>query len=151
MTSEPNAQRVKLVIDTNTLVSGTLWSGPSSQLIDALEQGQASLVLSADLLAEFADVVSRERLSSRLATRKVTPTRLVAQLARIAEFVSPAPMSCPPTLRDPKDLILLAAAVSGKVDAIVTGDEDLLTMISFEGIPILNARMALERLGLGRD
>ena len=149
MKSEPNARRVKLVIDTNTLVSGTLWSGPSSQLIDALEQGRASLVLSADLLAEFADVVNRERLSKRLATCNVTPARLVAQLARIAEFVSPAPMSCPSTLRDPKDLIVLAAAVSGRVDAIVTGDEDLITMKSFEGIPIFNARMALERLGLG--
>jgi putative PIN family toxin of toxin-antitoxin system len=140
---------VKLVIDTNTLVSGTLWSGPSSQLIDALEQGRGSLVLSADLLAEFADVVNRERLSKRLAACNVTPARLVAQLARIAEFVSPTPMSCPSTLRDSKDLIVLAAALSGRVDAIVTGDEDLLVMKSFQGIPILNARMALERLGLG--
>ena len=69
-------------------------------------------------------------------------------MARIAEFVAPAPMSCPPALRDPKDLIVLAAAVSGRVDAIVTGDEDLITMKSFEGIPILNARTALERFGL---
>jgi putative PIN family toxin of toxin-antitoxin system len=142
---------VKLVIDTNTLVSGTLWSGPSSQLIDALEQGRARLVLSADLLAEFAEVVGPERFSSRLAARNVTPARLVAQLARIAEFVSPAPLSCPPSLRDPKDVIVLAAAVVGKVDAIVTGDEDLITMKSFEDIPILSARMALERFGLGSE
>ena len=49
MKSGPNAPRVKLVIDTNTLVSGTLWSGPPSRLTDAVEQGRATLVLSAAL------------------------------------------------------------------------------------------------------
>ena len=50
---------MKLVIDTNTLVSGTLWSGLPSRLLEALEKKQATLVLSADLLAEFADVVGQ--------------------------------------------------------------------------------------------
>ncbi len=47
MKSAPNAPRVKLVVDTNTLVSGTLWRGPPSRLIDAVEQERATLVLSA--------------------------------------------------------------------------------------------------------
>ena len=50
---------MKLVIDTNTLVSGTLWSGLPSRLLEALEKKRATLVLSADLLAEFADVVGQ--------------------------------------------------------------------------------------------
>ena len=78
---------MKLVIDTNTLVSGTLWSGLPSRLIEALEQKRATLVLSADLLAEFAEVVGRARLASRLAMREVTPNKLVARLARHAELV----------------------------------------------------------------
>src|SRR6266487_916817 len=148
MKSAPNAPRVKLVIDTNTLVSDTLWSGPSSRLIDAVEQGRATLVMSAALLAEFGDVVGRDRLATRLALRDVTPAKLVSRLARHAEFVSPTPIPLPPSLRDPKDLIVLAAAVAARADAIVTGDDDLISLKSFEGIPIMKARETLEKLGL---
>ena len=139
---------MKRVVDTNTLVSGALWSSLPSRLIEAIEQGRATLVLSAPLLAEFGDVVGRARLASRLAARDVTPGKLVARLAREAELVSPAPLPLPSSLRDPKDLIVLAAAVAARADAIVTGDEDLLSMESFEGIPIIKAREALEKLGI---
>src|SRR6185369_8603425 len=148
MKSGSNAPLVKLVVDTNTLISGTLWSGPSSRLIDALEQGRATLVLSADLLAEFADVVGRPKFASRLAAQDLTLSKLVAALVRQAEIVTPAPLPLPPSLRDPKDLIVLAAALAARVDVIVTGDDDLLSMKSFEGIDILNARQVLEKLGM---
>ncbi|MBI4328043.1 MAG: putative toxin-antitoxin system toxin component, PIN family [Chloroflexi bacterium] len=139
---------MKLVIDTNTLVSGTLWSGPPSRLVEALEEKRATLLMSAQLLAEFGDVVGRAKLASRLAVRDVTSSKLVARLARQAEFVSPVPIALPPSLRDAKDLIVLAVASTAKADAIVTGDEDLLTMKAFEGIPILTVREALEKLGV---
>jgi predicted nucleic acid-binding protein len=51
-------------------------------------------------------------------------------------------------LRDPKDLPVLAAAVAAHADAIVTGDDDLLSLQSFEGIPIMKARQMLVSLGL---
>lgn len=54
----------------------------------------------------------------------------------------------PPELRDPKDLPVLAAAVAAHADAIVTGDEDLVSLKSFQGIPITKDREALEKLGL---
>lgn len=106
------------------------------------------MVLSAALLAEFGDVVGRGRLTRRLVLRNVTPAKLVARLARQAEWVSPAPLPLPPSLRDPKDLMVLAAAVAAHAGAIVTGDDDLLSLQSFEGIPIMKAREALEKLGL---
>lgn len=139
---------MKLVVDTNALVSGTLWSGSTSRLIKALEQGRATLVMSPALLAEFSDVVGRAGLASRLAARAVTPSKLIARLARQAELVTPTPLPVPPSLRDPKDLIVLAAALASRADAVVTGDEDLLSMKSFDGIPIIKVREALEKLGL---
>ena len=54
----------------------------------------------------------------------------------------------PAGLRDPDDVHVLACAVSAKADAIVTGDKDLLTLKSFEGIPIIDAAEALKRLDL---
>ena len=54
----------------------------------------------------------------------------------------------PQELRDPKDLLVLAAGVSARANAIVTGDDDLLSLRSFEGIPILKAREILDKLGV---
>ena len=139
---------MRLVIDTNTLISGTLWDGAPARLVEAMEAGHVRLVLSAELLAEFADVAGRDKLAKRLALREVTPRKLIDRLARKAETVLPASIPLPPELRDPKDLKVLAAAVAGKVDAIVTGDDDLKSMNSFQGIPILETRVVLEMLGI---
>ncbi len=122
-----------------------------SRLIEAIERGHANLVLSATVLAEFGDVVARQEFAGRLAARNVTPSNLVVGLARKAEFVSPMPLREAASLRDPKDLPVLAAAVAARVDAIVTGDADLLSLKSFEGIPIITPRKALEQLGLLAD
>ena len=54
----------------------------------------------------------------------------------------------PSSLRDPDDLHVLVCAVGADADAIVTGDDDLLSLKIFEGIPILTVRQALERLGI---
>ena len=54
----------------------------------------------------------------------------------------------PSSLRDPDDLHVLVGAVGADADAIVTGDDDLLSLKIFEGIPILTVRQALERLGI---
>jgi putative PIN family toxin of toxin-antitoxin system len=139
---------VKLVIDTNVLISGTLWNGVPARLLEAWENGQATLFFSQDLLDEFARVVSRPRLAPRLALRDVTPQKLVIRLRREAVPIVPRPLAVPPALRDRKDLHVLEAAVSAQADAIVTGDDDLLLMKVFKGIPILSARETLERLGI---
>lgn len=54
----------------------------------------------------------------------------------------------PSTLRDPDDLHVLVCAAGAAAEAIVTGDEDLLSVKIFEGIPILTVRDALEKLGI---
>jgi predicted nucleic acid-binding protein len=49
-------------------------------------------------------------------------------------------------VRDPKDVMILACAVGGKADFIVSGAKDLLTLVSYEGIPILTAEQFLKRV-----
>ena len=48
--------------------------------------------------------------------------------------------------RDPKDNMVLEAAVAGQVDVIVSGDKDLLTLSPFKGIPVLTPAAFLRRL-----
>jgi len=147
MPSAPNGPRVRIVADTNTLVSGSLWSGPPARLLDAVKAGKLALVQSPLLWVEFVEVLSRPKLVRRLRLLGVTPTMLADGMRQYVTWVADSRIPLPPELRDPKDLIVLAAAVAARVDAIVTGDDDLLSLKSFEGIPIITAQAALEKLG----
>jgi uncharacterized protein len=50
--------------------------------------------------------------------------------------------------RDPDDDQVLALAIAAKVELIVSGDNDLLSLSSFEGIPIVAPAEALLRIGI---
>jgi putative PIN family toxin of toxin-antitoxin system len=139
---------VRVVVDTNTLISGSLWQGPSARFLEAAARGKVELVLSPELLAEFAEVVSRPKFAARVAAGAATPDDLARKLAEEATIVAPIFLPLPPQLRDPGDLHVLACAVAAHADAIISGDADLLTMQSFQGIPIINASEALRQLGL---
>jgi len=52
----------------------------------------------------------------------------------VTDMSNPAPILAPPSLRDPDDLPVLACAISAGVDAIITGDNNLLSLKTFEGI-----------------
>ena len=56
-----------------------------------------------------------------------------------------------PVCRDPDDDAVLALALQAQADVIVSGDQDLLVLGSFEGISILTARQALERMQDGQS
>ena len=139
---------MKLVADTNTLISGSLWNGPAARLLDAIRAGQVVFVQSPLLWAEFVEVLSRPKFSARLRLLGFTPTMLADGLRQYVAWTAASTIPLPAALRDPKDIIVLAAAAAGKVDAIVSGDHDLLSMKLFENIPILAVRETLASLGI---
>ena len=66
----------------------------------------------------------------------------MADLRDTVEIVLPAPLP-QPVSRDPDDDEILAAAVAGQVDLVVSGDNDLLTLKQYRSIPILSPADAL--------
>jgi putative PIN family toxin of toxin-antitoxin system len=68
-----------------------------------------------------------------------TVRELEALLRSQATVISDAP-ALPLALRDASDLLVLAAAVSGGADVLVTGDRDLLDIVAAAPIPILTPR-----------
>ena len=139
---------MRIVVDTNTLISGSLWHGYPARLLDGVKAGKITLLQSPALWVEFVEVLNRPKFIARLRLLGLTPTMLADSLRQKVTWSADTPIPLPPQLRDPKDLMVLAAALSLRADTIVNGDDDLLSMKSFEGIPIMKAREALEKLGL---
>jgi putative PIN family toxin of toxin-antitoxin system len=65
---------VRVVLDTNTLVSGVISpGGPPRRLLNGVRSQVIELCSSATLLAELLDVLSREKFAARLAQAGLTP------------------------------------------------------------------------------
>ena len=133
---------MRAVIDTNVLIAALLWRGPPHALLEQVRAGTVSMVSSPALLAELADVIGRAKFDAILAKTNTSRERSLAQVRQLAEVIEPQPLS-QPVCRDPDDDQVLALALAAKVDLIVSGDNDLLSIGSFENIPILAPAQAL--------
>ena len=137
---------MRLVVDTNVVVSALLWGGVPRQLLDAIHDGRATAFTSSALIREFRDVLAREKFALSIARLGKTPQSLAESYTGIASLIEPAPLSALGALRDPKDAFVLACAVAAQADAIVSGDLDLGVLKSFRDIPILSPAQCLERI-----
>ncbi len=136
---------LRAVFDTNVLVSYLLVHRPPiAVLIDEhLARENFVLVSTPELLEELARVLCYPRLQRYLdATQR---DRFVALIAALSELVE-LPEEIPAISRHPADDRVIACAVVGRADVIVSGDRHQLELQSVGGIPILTAAQFLERL-----
>ncbi len=133
---------MRAVIDTNVLLAGLLWRGPSHALLEHVRADTVSLISSPALLAELADVIGRAKFDAILTQTNTSRERSLAEVRRLAEVIEPPPLP-QPVCRDADDDQVLALAISAKVELIVSGDNDLLSLGSFEGIPIITPAQAV--------
>ena len=133
---------MKAVIDTNVLIAGLLWRGPPHALLEQVRAGIVSLVSSPALLAELADVIGRTKFDAILMRTNTSRERSLAAVRQLAEVIEPPPLP-QPVCRDPDDDHVLALAVAAKVELIVSGDNDLLSLESFESIAIVAPAQAV--------
>jgi putative PIN family toxin of toxin-antitoxin system len=136
---------MRIVADTNTIVSGILWQGPPRQVLELGRNQAMTICTSAKLIEELAEVVAREKFARRLLRAGFSVKTLVEDYLAIAELVVVQPLS-EPVCRDPDDDEVIACALSAKAECIVTGDDDLLGLAEHRGIAIVTAAKAIERV-----
>jgi putative PIN family toxin of toxin-antitoxin system len=115
-------------------------------LIDAAAANKALIIASVPLLDELQGVLSRRKFSGQLAKLNANAADLFDGYATLVRLVAPASIG-PVILADPDDDIVLATAVAGDAEAIVSGDAHLLGIGEFRGIPIITPAAAVSRLG----
>jgi uncharacterized protein len=85
---------VRLVADTNSVISGLLWNGPPARLIDAAVERRISLVTSLALLAELEGVLTRDKFKRQLEKRGVSVVDIFDGYSALVEIVTPR-TDCP--------------------------------------------------------
>ncbi|HET6643610.1 MAG TPA: putative toxin-antitoxin system toxin component, PIN family [Gaiellaceae bacterium] len=142
---------MRVVVDSNVWVSGLIRpDGPPGRILNAILEERIEVVSSWELVDEVSGVLSRPKLARyRLAAGDVRD--LLRSLARTLPTVD-----VDVDIRDPDDAPVVAAAVAGKADAIVTGDGDLLEDAELRewlierGVAVLTPAELIARLGPGR-
>jgi putative PIN family toxin of toxin-antitoxin system len=111
----------RIVVDTNLWIR-TLLGGPATlPVLEAWRAGKFLVLISQPLLDELEAVAQRPRLSRSIGSAQAKA--LLEQLRWRGQWVEAT--AVPPRCRDPKDHPILATAISGHADAIVSGDGDL--------------------------
>ena len=134
----------RAIIDTNVLVSGLGWAGPPAALLDAIFDGRIQLVTSPALLDELGRVLEYRRLAQVLTKTGMTAHALVDLVAAVSTVVTPSQIVA--AARDASDNRVLEAALAGDAEMVVSGDDDLLALRTFEGVPIVTPTEALKRI-----
>ncbi len=112
---------LRIVVDTNIWIRTLLGGKVTLPILVALKENKFKAITSDALLAELAEVVQRPRLSISINFHDVV------ELLTLLEWYGEAVVlkTIPPRCRDPKDHPVLATAIDGHADAIVSGDDDL--------------------------
>jgi putative PIN family toxin of toxin-antitoxin system len=121
---------VRLLLDTNVLVAALVARGTCSDLLEHCVR-QHVVISSQPLLRELPEVLDR-----KFRQRAVDVRSALQLFAETFTLVTPDVLD-PPTCRDRDDYVVLATALAGECAAIITGDQDLLTLDPFRRIRLL--------------
>lgn len=135
---------MRIVLDSNIIISGLLSeTGPPGLLLKLWLEGKFELSTSKAQLDKLSRAFEYKKIRERIHSDQAADfLGHVDALAVVIDSLPTVDLS-----PDPNDNAILAIAVKSQVDFIVSGDKtDLLSLKKVEGIPIITARQALNRL-----
>ena len=98
----------------------------------------------------MTDILQKPKLQKRLDRLKITADEIVIIAKRLMTLVVIEDVIIP-ELRDPKDQMVLATAISGNAQIVISGDKDLLVLHPYGNISILLPQEFLARFSIERD
>jgi putative PIN family toxin of toxin-antitoxin system len=128
---------VKIVLDTNVLIAALIARGVCHDLLEHCILRHSLLTSDFILNETHEKLIEKFGYAADLADEAVSLLRSRMKLVALEKLERPV-------CRDPDDDNILAAAVSGKCDCIITGDKDLLVLKAYEGIDIFTPREFIE-------
>lgn len=121
---------MRLVLDTNVVVSGLVWNGIPRRLFEATRAKDVPLFTSTALIEELAITLSRSKFEAKIAASLFSLGQLIDLYVEQARIVVPFPT--PRLAPDPDDDVVIGTALAAKADLLVTGDHAILSVSTFE-------------------
>lgn len=128
---------MKVTLDTNVLISGTLWKGDSFRILEKIKNNELELFLSEEIINEYEKVLNYEEIIEKINTDKLEIKFTVEKLREMANILIPS-KKLDVVREDIDDNIIIECAIEGKVDYIISKDNHLLNLKQFEGIKIVS-------------
>ena len=135
---------MRVVLDTNTVISSLLFSGTASHLVPLWQSRKITVLVSKEIVEEYLRVLAYPKFHlgdqeiRRLLEGDLLPFVKTIRVRRRLAVVK----------RDPEDNKFIECAVAGRAQYLVTGDRDLRELGSYGGVLILTVAEFLERARL---
>lgn len=126
---------MRVVLDTNAVMSGILFGGPPARILAAWRSGAIGLSISPEIIEEY--VATADVLAVRYPSVELEP--LVSLIVSNAEI-----RQCPPlpeqVCTDPDDDKFLACALAANVECVISGDKALRRVTGYRNIAVMSPR-----------
>ncbi len=131
---------MKVVIDTNVLISGVFFSGPPSEILKAWRNGDIQFVMSPEIVDEYTRVT--RILAGDFPDIEINP--ILTLIVTHSEIIQIPPLPVQ-VCEDRDDDKFLACALSSGSKIIISGDKHLLKLSGYQGISIWTPRVFVEK------
>ena len=126
---------MKIVLDTNVLISGIFFTGPPFQILEAWQKGKLSFVVSKEILSEYQRVA--QEISLKFPSINITKIlQLISIHSEIVNTQGHEVSIC----EDPDDNMFISCAIVSNSKIIVSGDKHLLKISGYKNIQVLKPR-----------
>ena len=132
---------MRIVIDTNVLVSGLFFAGIPFKILEGIKEGKYRTVVSKDIVDEY------KRTIDKLAHQcpDIIDANSQLELIVLSSDICQPPKLIKPVCTDPEDDKFIACAMASKAKIIVSGDRALLNVSGYKGIVVLTPRQFVEK------
>lgn len=128
---------MKVVLDTNVVVSGTFWTGDSFHVLELVNKGKVTAIVSLKILEEYDKIIHSDEIIEKTTEHQQARIKALMDILNKAIVVEPKE-KIEVIKEDPDDNKFLEAAVEGEADYIISRDKKhLLVLKNFRNIPII--------------
>lgn len=147
MNTQTLTATIRAVVNTDVLISGLLsGNGRAGEIVDHWLAGEFTLLTSDQILSECERILAHPTLQRDLRLDTVPKEDLVALLRDRSERTEVPRSILPVMIPNPFDEVVLASAIAGHADYLVTEEENLLALREYEGVVIVSPEQFVQSL-----
>jgi len=139
---------LKLVLDTNIIISAFFWEGNEAELIRKIEENKIKLFINKEILNEIESVLKRPKFKILLDKTNQTPEHILAKIISLSYLVIAPKLKKIILKDDPSDDKFIECAINAKAGYIVSGDKHLLKLRKYKGIRIVKTSEIIDKVSL---